>query len=163
MPSSELIPLGSFEGSSVCPSVRPLGFVPDGRLSPTGSGFLKSPWLVCHFSATTSSLVCSVRPDVILRGWTVNVLHQCRHAHNLYNRLWKPLLSRVGLSPNTRFHDLRFTFATLLLIKGVHLKSIQEMVGHFSITIALDTYIPRAFEHAGESSRDHGRYLRRVI
>jgi site-specific recombinase XerD len=69
----------------------------------------------------------------------------------------------VGLYPNTRFHDLRYTFATLLLIKGVHLKIIQEMVGHFSITIALDTYIPRAFEHAGESSRDHGRYLRRVI
>jgi integrase len=46
----------------------------------------------------------------------------------------------VGLSPNTRFHDLRHTLATLLLIKGVHLKIVQEMVGHFSITIALDTY-----------------------
>jgi integrase len=57
--------------------------------------------------------------------------------HNLTNRSWKPLLKRAGL-PDMRFHDLRHTCATLLLIKGVHPKIVQEMLGHSSITITLD-------------------------
>ncbi|CAA9450535.1 MAG: Integrase [uncultured Rubrobacteraceae bacterium] len=59
--------------------------------------------------------------------------------HNLINRSWKPLLKRAGL-PDSRFHDLRHTCATLLLTKGVHPKIVQEMLGHSSITITLDLY-----------------------
>jgi integrase len=59
--------------------------------------------------------------------------------HNLHNRSWKPLLRRAGL-PNIRFHDLRHTCATLLLSKGVHPKLVQELLGHSSIEITLDTY-----------------------
>jgi integrase len=60
--------------------------------------------------------------------------------HNLHNRSWKPLLRKAGLPPGTRFHDLRHTCATLLLAKGVHPKIVQEMLGHSSISITLDTY-----------------------
>jgi integrase len=60
--------------------------------------------------------------------------------HNLHNRMWKPLLNNAGLPPNTRFHDLRHTCATLLLTKGVHPKIVQEMLGHSTISITLDTY-----------------------
>lgn len=42
--------------------------------------------------------------------------------------------------PAIRFHDLRHTAATLLLIKGIHVKVVSEMLGHASITITLDTY-----------------------
>src|SRR4051812_45170988 len=59
--------------------------------------------------------------------------------HNLHNRSWKPLLRETGL-PHIRFHDLRHTCATLLLSKGVHPKLIQELLGHSSIEITLDTY-----------------------
>ena len=59
--------------------------------------------------------------------------------HNLHNRSWKPLLKDAGL-PNIRFHDLRHTCATLLLSKGVHPKVVQELLGHSSIEITLDTY-----------------------
>jgi integrase len=59
--------------------------------------------------------------------------------HNLHNRSWKPLLKRAGL-PNIRFHDLRHTCATLLLTKAVHPKVVQELLGHASIQITLDTY-----------------------
>jgi integrase len=38
--------------------------------------------------------------------------------HNLNARSFKPLLKRANL-PDTRFHDLRRTCATLLLSKGV--------------------------------------------
>ena len=59
--------------------------------------------------------------------------------HNLHNRSWKPLLRDAGL-PDIRFHDLRHTCATLLLSKGVHPKLVQELLGHSSIEITLDTY-----------------------
>lgn len=58
---------------------------------------------------------------------------------NLANRSFKPLLKRAGL-PDIRFHDLRHTCATLLLGKGVHPKLVQELLGHATIAITLDTY-----------------------
>ena len=57
----------------------------------------------------------------------------------LVMRSFKPLLSKAGL-PNIRFHDLRHTCATLLLGKGVHAKFVQELLGHATISITLDTY-----------------------
>ncbi len=57
----------------------------------------------------------------------------------LVARSFKPLLSKAGL-PDIRFHDLRHTCATLLLGKGVHVKFVQELLGHATISITLDTY-----------------------
>ena len=39
-----------------------------------------------------------------------------------------------------RFHDLRHTAATLLLAQGVHPKVVQEMLGHSTVSLTLDTY-----------------------
>jgi integrase len=58
---------------------------------------------------------------------------------NLRQRSFAPLLTRVGL-PHMRFHYLRHTCATLLLSRGVHPKFVQELLGHATIAITLDTY-----------------------
>jgi integrase len=58
---------------------------------------------------------------------------------NLRQRSFAPLLQRAGL-PHMRFHDLRHTCATLLLSRGVHPKFVQELLGHATIAITLDTY-----------------------
>jgi integrase len=50
------------------------------------------------------------------------------------------LLKRANLPETTRFHDLRHTCATLLLSQGVHPKFVQELLGHATISITLDTY-----------------------
>ena len=47
--------------------------------------------------------------------------------------------SGVGL-PRMRFHDLRHSAATLLLAMGVHVKVVQELLGHSNITTTLNTY-----------------------
>ena len=52
---------------------------------------------------------------------------------------FRPLLQRADL-PNIRFHDLRHTCATLLLGRGVHAKLVQELLGHATISVTLDTY-----------------------
>jgi len=51
----------------------------------------------------------------------------------------KRLLAQAGL-PDVRFHDLRHTAATLLLLEGVHPKVVQERMGHSQIAMTLDTY-----------------------
>jgi len=61
------------------------------------------------------------------------------NAKNLTARSFKPLLKRAKL-PNIRFHDLRHTFATLMLQNGEHPKVVQEMLGHATIAITMDTY-----------------------
>ena len=58
---------------------------------------------------------------------------------NLVKRSFKPLLKRAGL-PEIRFHDLRHTCATLLLSRSVHPKMVQELLGHATIAMTLDTY-----------------------
>ncbi len=75
---------------------------------------------------------------------------------NLMPRHFKPLLRRAGL-PNIRFHDLRHTCATLLLIRGVHPKIVSEMLGHSSVSITLDVYshvIPGLGEAAALAMED---------
>jgi integrase len=54
-------------------------------------------------------------------------------------RAFKPLLKRAGL-PEIRFHDLRHTFATLLLARGVHPTYVQRALGHASVKMTLDRY-----------------------
>ncbi len=52
---------------------------------------------------------------------------------------YKKYLKSAGL-PDIRFHDLRHTHATLLLMADVNLKVVQERLGHSSIRITSDTY-----------------------
>jgi integrase len=58
---------------------------------------------------------------------------------NLRKRSFAPLLQKAGL-PHLRFHDLRHTCATLLLSKNIHPKYVQELLGHATVSITLDTY-----------------------
>lgn len=68
-----------------------------------------------------------------------NALGRPIEPQNLLRRSYWPLLERAGL-PRMRFHDLRHSAATLLLAQGVHPKVVQEMLGHASISLTLDTY-----------------------
>lgn len=78
-------------------------------------------------------------------AWEDNDLIFCnavgRHiqASNLMRRSYRPLLEKSGL-PRIRFHDLRHTAATLLLLQGVHVKVVSEMLGHSSVSLTLDVY-----------------------
>jgi integrase len=50
------------------------------------------------------------------------------------------LISRSRLIPRIRFHDLRHSHASQLLVAGVHPKVAQERLGHSTITTTLDLY-----------------------
>lgn len=64
---------------------------------------------------------------------------------NVERRVWKPIRDAAKMPdgkpiPEIRFHDLRHTAATLLLLAGVNPKIVQERLGHAKISITLDTY-----------------------
>jgi integrase len=51
----------------------------------------------------------------------------------------KVALSRAGLPP-IRVHDLRHTTATVLLEAGAHPKLVQDLLGHSTVALTLNTY-----------------------
>ncbi|MGA7675912.1 MAG: tyrosine-type recombinase/integrase [Rhizomicrobium sp.] len=62
--------------------------------------------------------------------------HQPRSLTHEFTRA----LARVTDLPRVRFHDLRHSHATQLLLAGVHPKVAQERLGHSSVTVTLDVY-----------------------
>jgi integrase len=77
---------------------------------------------------------------------------------NLRQRSFAPLLKRAGL-PQTTFHDLRHTCASLLFQKNVHPKFVQELLGHASVAITLDTYSHMLPGMGGEAADAMGEAL----
>ena len=59
--------------------------------------------------------------------------------NNLVNRYFEPTLKKAGL-PKIRFHDLRHTFASLLIEQGENIKYIQTQLGHSSPTVTWNVY-----------------------
>ena len=58
---------------------------------------------------------------------------------NIRRRSFLPLIEKAEV-PRIRFHDMRHTAATLLLLAGENPKVVSERLGHASIQITLDTY-----------------------
>lgn len=62
------------------------------------------------------------------------------NAKKLTARSFKPLLERAELPRTVRLHDLRHMCATLLLKQGVHVKFVQELLGHGDVSLTLNVY-----------------------
>jgi integrase len=60
-------------------------------------------------------------------------------ACHFINRTWHPLLRKAGLR-RIKFHSLRHTYASLLIMRGENLKYISEQLGHSSIQVTIDLY-----------------------
>lgn len=59
---------------------------------------------------------------------------------NFTTRTFKKMLRLAGIDESFKFHDLRHTHATMLLMQGVNPKIVQERLGHSTVVMTLDTY-----------------------
>ena len=73
-------------------------------------------------------------PDWVFASLDGNVLEE-RNVRTVLTRL----LEKAGLR-HIRIHDLRHTFASLLLQQGESVVYVKEQLGHSSIQITVDTY-----------------------
>lgn len=58
----------------------------------------------------------------------------------VYRQHFRPAAMRAGISPVPRWHDLRHTYASLLIAQGEHPRVVMELMGHSSIHVTLGTY-----------------------
>jgi integrase len=68
---------------------------------------------------------------------------------NLRRRVWKPLLAAAELR-HRRLHDLRHSYASLLLQDGAELLYVSQQLGHHTASFTLDVYghlMPRDRRH----------------
>jgi integrase len=65
------------------------------------------------------------------RGFPINGTVVSHHFHEV--------LERAGL-PQRRFHDLRHSCATLLLVQGVSPRVVMDVLGHSQIAMTMNTY-----------------------
>jgi integrase len=99
-----------------------------------------------QLAETLKALHTVRKEETLRRGWgQVPVWVFCSETggpldgDNLRKRVFYKLLEKAGLR-HIRIHDLRHTFASLLLQNGESLKYIQEQLGHSSIQITMDIY-----------------------
>lgn len=59
-----------------------------------------------------------------------------RRGDSLYRCTLLPALRRAGIK-NFRWHDLRHTFCSRLVMAGVDLRTVQELAGHKTITVTM--------------------------
>lgn len=71
---------------------------------------------------------------------------------------WAAHLKKAGLR-HIRLHDLRHTFATIILNSGEQLAAITEVLGHSGIAITKDIYASRATSLAPRAVRAFSRAI----
>lgn len=62
--------------------------------------------------------------------------------------------------PHVRFHDLRHTAASLMLLEGADLKTVSDILGHSSISITADIYAHVFTESRKKAAESLEKYLK---
>ncbi|MGI5850114.1 MAG: tyrosine-type recombinase/integrase [Christensenellales bacterium] len=81
--------------------------------------------------------------------------------HGTVYKTFKRIMKKLGL-PETRLHDLRHTYATAALQAGDDAKTVQETLGHFSVSFTLDTYGHVTERMKAESANRMERFIQGI-
>ncbi|MDR4998974.1 site-specific integrase [Brevibacillus parabrevis] len=73
-------------------------------------------------------------------------------------RIFNSIIKKANV-PKIRFHDLRHTHATLLLLQGVNPKIVSERLGHADVRLTLDTYSHLLPSMQKETARNFGKMI----
>lgn len=122
-----------------------------------------------QLAETLKALQVERKKEVLAKGWRevpeqvfVNEQGGIIHEANLRNRVFFKALAKAGLR-RIRIHDLRHSFASLLIQNGESLAYVKEQLGHHSISITVDIYghlVPGANRQAVDRLDDDNQSLR---
>ena len=77
------------------------------------------------------------------------------------DKSFRSACKRAGIK-DLRFHDLRHTFASHLVMSGVDLKTIQELLGHKSLEMTL-RYAHLSPDHKRKAVDNLGEKMRKLV
>ena len=77
-----------------------------------------------------------------------------------FNRAWWSSCEIAGIE-NFRFHDLRHTFCSNLILSGSGLKEVKEMIGHRDISTT-DRYAHLIFDHKSLKQQQLAEYYEKA-
>jgi integrase len=99
-----------------------------------------------QLAETLQRLLVARKKEALAKGWSevpervfVNEVGGVLDHGNLRQRVYWPALAKAGLR-RIRIHDLRHTFASLLLQNGESIVYVKDQLGHHSIQITVDIY-----------------------
>ena len=75
---------------------------------------------------------------------------------------FKRVMGKIG-SPNTRFHDLRHTYAVMSLDAGDDIKTVQENLGHHTAAFTLDIYGHVTAQMKQSSAQRMEKYIKGIL
>jgi integrase len=118
----------------------------DGRLTTPKSGKGRRVDMSLHLTETLKALLVERKKETLKKGWGevpewvfTNEVGNMMDPDNFRKRVWPKLLEKAGLR-HLRIHDLRHTFASLLIQQGESLVYVMEQMGHHSIRVTVDIY-----------------------
>jgi integrase len=99
-----------------------------------------------QLAKTLMALCADRKKESLLKGWRelpdlvfINEKGKVIDEGNLRSRVFNSALAKAGIR-RIRIHDLRHTFASLLLQQGEGLVYVRDQLGHHSIQLTVDTY-----------------------
>jgi integrase len=117
-----------------------------GKVVPTKSGKIRRVDMSQHLTDTLKMLGVRRKEETLRHGWGavpewvfVNEAGRLLDPNNLRKRVFHRCLEKAGIR-RVRFHDLRHTFASLLIARNESPKKIQALMGHHSIQVTMDIY-----------------------
>jgi integrase len=113
---------------------------------PTKSGKIRRVDMSQQLTDTLKGLWVRRKEETLQKGWGevpewifVNEGGRLLDPNNVRKRVFYRCLEKAGIR-RVRFHDLRHTFASLLIAQNESPKKIQSLLGHHSIQVTMDIY-----------------------
>ena len=117
-----------------------------GRVTTPKNGKTRRVDMSAQLTDALGALLRAMKKETLKNGWgSVPEWVFCtesggpRDSDNLRHRVFYKLLEKAELR-RVRFHDLRHTFASLLLQNGESPTYVKEQMGHSSIQVTVDVY-----------------------